>query len=273
MGASTPATLSSPPIDDTRLRRLLVLLAVRLLRLSQKSSVLRLRPWFCIKYGISRDLAEARNIQFIQQHTSIPTPKVYCAFQRKGVTYIVMKKLRGKSLAITWKSLSDSSRDKLLLRLRELVLEMRSIPAPSGEIAGVDGGQLWDCRLPSGLERFGPFTDNDDFHRFLRKGLDEAPPDHPDIQEMLQLQKQEWGPPVFSHGDLSSLNILVHGEDITGIIDWETAGWWPPYWEYTTARQVNPRNSFWGEYIDKFLNPWPEALKMEKVRQRWWGEF
>jgi len=184
-----------------------------------------------------------------------------------------MKKLRGKSLATTWKTLSDSSREKLLLSLREYILEMRSIPAPSNMIAGVDGGTLWDCRLPWGLQRFGPFANNDEFHHFLRSGIDKAPPGHPDIEEMIELHKQEWGPPVFCHGDLSSLNIWVHGEGITGIIDWETAGWWPSYWEYTSAHQVNPRNIFWGGYIDKFLDPWPEALKMEKVRQRWWGEF
>jgi len=90
---------------------------------------------------------------------------------------------------------------------------------------------------------------------------------------MIKLQKQEWGPPVFSHGDLSSLNILVDGESVVGIVDWETAGWWPPYWEYATAHQVNPRNLFWAEHVDKVVDPWPEALKMDRVRQRWWGAF
>jgi len=275
--ASPPAqgeALSPRGIKDTWPRRLLVLVAVRVLRRSQqRRSVLRLGPWLCIKYGRSRDLTEARTIQFIRQHTSIPTPKVYCAFQRKGVTYIAMQKLRGKTLAVAWESLSDSSRAKILARLREYVLEMRSIPAPGHEIASVDGGTLWDCRLPCGIERFGPFANTRDFHRFLRDGLDEAPPGHPEIEEMIRLHKQEWGPPVFSHGDLSSLNILVDGERVVGIVDWETAGWWPPYWEYTTAHQVNPRNPSWAEHVDKVVDPWPEALKMDQVRQRWWGAF
>jgi len=34
---------------------------------------------------------------------------------------------------------------------------------------------------------------------------------------------------VFTHGDLSSLNVLVRGDQIVGIIDWETAGWYPSY--------------------------------------------
>lgn len=41
----------------------------------------------------------------------------------------------------------------------------------------------------------------------------------------------ETSPIVFTHGDLSSLNILARVDDIVGIIDWETAGWYPSYWE------------------------------------------
>ena len=41
---------------------------------------------------------------------------------------------------------------------------------------------------------------------------------------------------IFTHADLHPRNILI-GEDggITGIIDWETAGWYPRYWERVKA--------------------------------------
>ncbi|TFY63573.1 hypothetical protein EVJ58_g3183 [Rhodofomes roseus] len=39
---------------------------------------------------------------------------------------------------------------------------------------------------------------------------------------------------VLSHGDLAPHNILVMDGHITGVIDWEAAGWYPEYWEYTT---------------------------------------
>lgn len=67
-----------------------------------------------------------------------------------------------------------------------------------------------------------------------------------EVRELIKQQDQDddkW-PLVFTHGDLSRLNILARGDDIVGIIDWETAGWYPSYWEYTTACQVNPQNSF-----------------------------
>ncbi|KAK3305121.1 uncharacterized protein B0T15DRAFT_484840 [Chaetomium strumarium] len=39
---------------------------------------------------------------------------------------------------------------------------------------------------------------------------------------------------VFSHGDFYMHKILVHEGHVSGLIDWETAGWYPEYWEFTT---------------------------------------
>ena len=90
---------------------------------------------------------------------------------------------------------------------------------------------------------------------------------------MIKLQEKEWGSTTFTHRNLSSLNILIREEKIVAIIDWENAGFFPRYWEYTTARQVYPLDSFWAKCVDRFLDSWPEALEMEKVRQRWWGDI
>ncbi|KAJ5626689.1 hypothetical protein N7528_004116 [Penicillium herquei] len=41
---------------------------------------------------------------------------------------------------------------------------------------------------------------------------------------------------TFTHGDFKAHNILV-GDDghLSGFLDWESAGWLPEYWDYTTA--------------------------------------
>lgn len=267
-----PSSCSSP-INSTRRNRFLVLAGIKLVSRFRQwyGCVLFLTPKICVKVSHRDNLSEASTIQFIRKHTSIPAPKVYCAFHRKGTTYIVMQRMPGMPAVMNWELLSDESKDKLLGQLREMIHEMRMIPLPSDKISNVDGGSLYDCRLPSSLVRFGPFTNTQEFHTFLRGGLEKGPPEVPDIDDMISAQKLEWGQPVFTHGDLSTLNIMIHGDKITGIVDWETGGWYPPYWEYTSASQVNSRNIFWADYIDRFLDPWPEAWKMEKVRQRWWG--
>jgi aminoglycoside phosphotransferase len=270
---ATQSSSCSSPINNTRLNRFLVLAGVKLLRRFRTcwGSVLFLTPQLCVKIGERTDLSEAATMEFIRKHTSIPVPKVYCAFRRRGKTYIVMENISGMPAAASWEQLTEKSQNRLLGQLRVMINEMRRIPALTSGISNVNGGSLYDCRLHSSLDRFGPFKNTQIFHGFLRDWIEKGPIDHPDVDDMISLHKREWGEPVFTHGDLSSLNILVRGDDIVGIVDWETAGWYPPYWEYTSACQVNPRNTFWARYIDGFLEPWPEALKMERTRQQWWG--
>lgn len=130
---------------------------------------------------------------------------------------------------------------------------------------------LYDPRIPQMTRRFDPFESAREFHDYLRKGTQVWSGDSADLLKLTSLHAQDWGAPTFTHGDLSSLNILVRGDDVVGIIDWETAGWYPPYWEYTAACQVNPQNSFWRDEIDKFLEPIPDAFEMEQLRQQYLG--
>jgi aminoglycoside phosphotransferase len=228
----------------------------------------------CVKYGRHVHLSEASTMQFITQHTSIPVPKVLCAFTRNGMTYIVMERIKGDMIGKGWVKRSEESKTKLLAQLAGMVREMRTLQPPQDNkfgVASVDGGSLYDCRIPGPSLRFGPFDTIQDFHRHLRMGIELDSRLSPEIQEFIKQQSKSW-PLVFTHGDLSSLNILARGDDIVGIIDWETAGWYPSYWEYTTAYQVNPQNSFWVHEIDKFLQPMPEELAMDRIRLKYFGD-
>ena len=78
---------------------------------------------------------------------------------------------------------------------------------------------------------------------------------------------------MFTHGDLSSLNVLARGDEVVGIVDWETAGWMPGYWEFVCAWNVNARNLFWRGEVEGFVERDGRALEMEGVRQRFFGDF
>ena len=212
-------------------------------------------------------------MRFIAKNTTIPVPKVYCAFARKGNVYILMERLDGEILGKGWVHRPMESQTNVLDQLRSMIQEMRQLPAPGPGISNVDGGPLFDCRLPGPVTRFGPFSDIQEFHKHLRQDFQYHPNNKPEINELLRLQQDCSNPSVFTHGDLSSLNVLVRGDSIVGIIDWETAGWLPSYWEYTTTCYVNPQNEFWREYIDKFLEPMPQELAMEELRRKYFGDF
>jgi hypothetical protein len=271
MIVKSPTTVNeTQPINDTRTRRFLVLAAVKLF--PRVNSSLEAIPFLSdklwVKYGNLRNLAEASTPQFISQHTSIPVPKVYCAFTRKGETYIVMEKIRGEILGKGWVNRSDDSKPKLFSQLRGIVKDMRAILPPKGQgVSNVNGGPIYNTRLTGKLNSHGPLKDIHDFHRYTRQGLEADPNHDPEVSELIALQDRAW-PPVLTYGDLSSLNILVRDDTIVGIIGWEMAGWYPSYWEYVTASQVNPWNLFWIDEIDKFLDPMPEEFRMDQIRQK-----
>lgn len=262
-------------VNNTPLRRFLILATLRLCRriLPRHGPVLMLSKKLCIKVGTLKQPAEAATMQFIAEHTSIPVPKVYCAFERNGCKYILMERIQGDILRNGWLERNEASKDKILAQLKGIVDEMRLILLPGGQgISSLAGGPLFDGRLPGGSFH-GPFETTREFHKYLREGYEGGKEDALDANKLVDFHNQYSRPLVFTHGDLSTMNIMARGDDIVGIIDWETAGWWPDYWEYTSAWHVNPYNEFWREEVDKFLEPWPEELQMEKVRRRCFGDF
>ncbi|KAI4145800.1 MAG: hypothetical protein LQ341_002261 [Variospora aurantia] len=271
------------PINDTWWRRNFYLLAIKLTRTFTKRSgggvldLLGRRA--CVKCHPWLTLANAATLRFIAQHTSIPVPKVYCAFEHKGRVYVVMEFIRAPMVAQGWRSRSPESRAKIHQQLRRMIDELRSIPSPKHlGVANVAGGPLFDPRLPGKSLTFGPFKDTAEFHLHIREGWDQercstlALDRQGEIQELIKQHEGSW-PLRFTHGDLSSLNILARGDEVVGIVDWDTAGWYPSYWEYTTAWHVNPYNEFWQDEVDNFLEPMPEALAMEQTRRKYFKDF
>ncbi|KAK5707475.1 hypothetical protein LTR97_000009 [Elasticomyces elasticus] len=270
-------------IKNTKLRRFLVLAAVKLFR-HQRGRILFATPTLCIKIG--EYFPEASTMQYIARNTSIPVPKVHCAFAYKDSTYIVMSRVKGKALVHGWLQRSPESQAAILKQLRGMVENMRRLKPPSAAVANVDRGALSDCRLPgacrlagSDSTTFGPFDNILAFHSYLRSrgglGPEFAVEDErlsADINELIRFHNRKWPDPVFTHGDLSSLNIMADGDVVTGIIDRETAGWYPYYWEYSTACQVNYSNRFWRAEIDHFLEPFPDELNYEEIRRWHFGD-
>ncbi|OAR01097.1 hypothetical protein LLEC1_05446 [Akanthomyces lecanii] len=233
-----------------------------------------------VKNGVNVSLTEAATMAFVAAQTKVPVPRVHCAFTHKKVTYIVMERMRGKTMADAWPDLSREDVERILLQLRDMVEELRAIPAPGLSIQSCVRGSLRDSRIPRSEPRFGPFASTQAFHKWLREGLmpDQKPrhvddDEWADIKDMIAMQDREWETPVFTHGDLNPFNIIVRDGNIEAIIDWEFSGWFPRYWEYTSVWLGNKTRTAWQDMTAKFIDPWPNELRMETIRQKWWGDF
>jgi aminoglycoside phosphotransferase len=235
---------------------------------------------FCIKFGDSVTLSEANTLRFIARHTSVPVPKVHHAFTHHGRTYILMERIRGETIAKRWRSLSDASKSFIFSQLTQMIQELRSVPCPNDNVSDLDGGPIHDYRLQT--SSWGPFRTIADFHLSLRNDVTLKSLESPnslspaailDLERLITFHESVLRPPVLTHGDLSSLNILIHDNTVVGIIDWDTAGWLPYYWEYTMAWHANPQNQFWQNEVGNFLDAQEEALSMEKLRRIYFGEL
>ncbi|KAI6785049.1 uncharacterized protein J7T54_008143 [Emericellopsis cladophorae] len=71
-------------------------------------------------------------------------------------------------------------------------------------------------------------------------GLSPTESDYPDPEELLAFYREaseaDDAPLLLTHGDLSSLNIMVQSDTVVVIVDWDTAGWFPKHWEYICAK-------------------------------------
>jgi hypothetical protein len=117
-------------IKNSWLRRSFTFASVTPLRRFRPSygSVFMLTPSLCVKYGPSRHICQAEAMAYIARHTSVPVPKVYCAFQKRNVTYILMERIKGVNARKIWGPISAKERERLRTQLRVFLAELRSPP-------------------------------------------------------------------------------------------------------------------------------------------------
>ncbi|KAI8970767.1 kinase-like domain-containing protein [Trametes punicea] len=189
-------------------------------------------------------LATCRNefnaLQLVRQHTSIPAPEALDLVVKKSGTsgapgdddaYLLITRLPGVPLASCQDVLSDADCRRIATQMKDYLSQLRTIPKtvnPDMAICNTLGEACSDPRL-RGWEPMGPFRDEAAFSAIMRFPDDPARRGHKI---------------VFTHADLNPRNILVdrivqpdgsHGWQVTGIVDWETAGYYPEYWDYTKA--------------------------------------
>ncbi|KAH0584517.1 hypothetical protein H2248_010050 [Termitomyces sp. 'cryptogamus'] len=111
----------------------------------------------------------------------------------------------------------------------------------------------------------GPWESEADFNAFLLKPLDKRKPGdwQREFRDTLAGYNHRI---VFSHADLSPDNVMVDKETgkVTGIIDWEMAGWWPEYWEYRKAMYGGRSSlSWWTKLLEDVMETHWEKWGLE----------
>ncbi|KAL1891911.1 hypothetical protein Cpir12675_004770 [Ceratocystis pirilliformis] len=217
-----------------------------------------------LKEGPKVRLNEEIAMDFIAKHCpSITVPKVLRSeYGKYGRIY--MTKVPGVVLSDVWLQFNEETKLRVCRDIWALVEEMRNVKRPEGHFperkyVTMDGGYTFDPLLGVHDDPTPPLFNDQIFRerieqRYLnahqwesmrRSRCKKSPSLIPTSQqkvtrEILHLPHCE--KEVLTHGDLAPRNILVDPDTalITAILDWESAGWYPDYWEW--AKILNPWN-------------------------------
>lgn len=213
-----------------------------------------------VKFRCHRSELEA--ILFAQKHTKIPVPRVTEVYEYGDLRHLVMERAPGQPLEVVWDSLTAEQKQNVIMELTTYIGQLRSLspPVPEG-IGSTSLSSGYDHRL--GGNRFGPFQNIAEFHGFVRRG---TPIDAWDESVARVHSRLDYYKVKFTHGDLCPNNILVDKGKITAIIDWEFAGWFPEYWEYTKIHYGwRPYRKAIYDALDQTLTRYPEELAAESA--------
>ena len=140
---------------------------------------------------------------------SFDVPKVLYYAEGDDRSYLIVSRIPGETLGAAWRGLTETEKQQCVRRIVDMIKELSNWQGDS--ITGVDGLQLPEswldvCREP---HDFTPDT----------------------LRENCQTLGMDCSKVVFSHNDLGPYNIIVGDEKrVTGIIDFEMAGYVPRAW-------------------------------------------
>ncbi|KAF8893299.1 kinase-like domain-containing protein [Mucidula mucida] len=215
--------------------------------------------WFDLGEGqgikVRATLSEARTMEYLRKHSSIPIPRVIMAFERAEEAFIVTERVEGDTLRNLCMAdvLDEGQTISIAKQLAGYLTELHtldSIPVSERTLGSWPNGPFrnlffycsWSSApvpLPSVAYRT-----TQEFHQYWLSRLRLTPKALNALQNAIDTAPPP-GHPILSHGDLNARNILVKDARIVGIIDWETFGWWPDFWETMSMRRGGRNSPKW----------------------------
>ena len=209
--------------------------------------IVRISEYLVVKKADDIPVHEAPTLRFIAENTTIPVPKVHdVRLEDDKVVGIVMDYMPGKPLDEVWNTLSPSQKQSIAEQLRGYISQLRDLKG--NYIGAIGRGTVSMGKW--GPIYGGPFDSELEFNQWILSDLHSGlPAPHRYYAERALTDGHEI---VFTHSDFSSRNILVDENNdyqVTAILDWEFAGWYPEWWEYFRAYKRFNRGQDWRDYL------------------------
>lgn len=180
---------------------------------------------------------------------TVPRALWYCADARvAGKPFYLMQRIAGEALGI--RITRKGPQPELAASLAKELARIHTIVPPQAELAFLE-----DVQVSPALDAIAKY----------RAYLDEMPEPHPVLEWTLRWLENNAPAPgetVLCHRDFRTGNYMVDDGKLTGVLDWEFAGWGDPHedvawfcarcWRFSGARLeaggIAPRDVFYGAY-------------------------
>ncbi|KAH6704235.1 kinase-like domain-containing protein [Leptodontidium sp. 2 PMI_412] len=259
--------------------------------------VVAVGPHFIVKHGRGVREREGQTLLFLEKHLAsfsfITVPKLYAMYRlpSNGHLCLVMERLDGESLEAMWPVLDDDEKSTVCDKLKDVFATIRKIPMPYPNFYGsVEKGPMPHHLFHSADADpaiCGPFDSESEFNAALVRRLRAIWAENgkhsfkADFYERNLDAMLKGHEPRFSHSDLQPKNILVRRVQSqaglaskcfeVALIDWEEAGWYPSYWEYSSLFVAFEWRDDWPERLEQIVDPWPsEAAALRMLYQDLW---
>lgn len=243
------------------------------------SKVVKISDKIAVKFGTQVPLLEAETMRFIAANSSVPVPKVLAAFSERetGMNFIVMELVQGRTLEDLMATLSAEEKLEISLQIKTAIDELRSIQA-SKFIGGLNRQPLnnavfWVPEHDPAIS--GPFDTEEAMNEGMLKHLEQrTPAAYAQFLRGMMNSTLCGHETVLTHGDLQPKNIIVNRisspDDKKGryevcLIDWESAAWYPEYWEFCTSTFGCRFRPEWLELATHILRQYPTEFLMMQV--------
>ncbi|EQL38787.1 hypothetical protein BDFG_00318 [Blastomyces dermatitidis ATCC 26199] len=196
---------------------------------------------------------EVEAMKLVAKHTSVPLPEVIYSLISDRSGEIGMTTIPGTTLESLWDKLNSETKKSICCETWDQIAKLREISQPPALKQFfqclADGSPTLDPLIED-LDRCGTplYTDEDVrariYHRYLHFGGLRYKNELPDMLPRSSCT-------VFTHADIAPRNIMVDDHyHITGILDWEYAGWYPDYWEYAQIMRPACQTGDWQKWMD-----------------------
>jgi len=228
----------------------------------------RVSPKRMVKINCEEPEIEAH--RYVAANTTIPIPRLYGVHKYRGQLAVEMELLTGcETLQKCWKRFTDVEKQALVDEISGYVKQLRELEPPDARrVSSTEGNACRQIRVGS-VKRFGPFDDISAFHSLIRGNCDFERSQQIFGEDVVRVHQRPYKI-RFTHGDLGVQNILVRDDaTVAAIIDWECAGWYPEYWEYTMAHYNSVLLPEFYDMLRERIDRYDDELKAERSLWRW----